>query len=325
LSGAEHERRKDPEAPARRVIRVMTWNALAGGWPRLDAIEAVIRDAQPDVIGLQEIERRTLDALAERLGMARVDGPTSGGRGAPVGLLSRWPIREAPSHKDAPLRNALLEALIEPPDAPPLRVFVVHLAGVYTAWRAGEWIRQRELRYTLAHLRQAQTERDEPCLLMGDFNSLAPGEPLRASRLLLRAAELDAQRAKGAELPGLPGIDKVLPPSLLPLGRALVALARWSPSAALLDAATGAYFPRAVIAETRAAGLVDLATAQPGPCEPRMTCPADKPAGRIDYIFANSALASRLIACHPLGDTPTRPVSAASDHRPVLATLALGQ
>ncbi len=306
------------------VTRVMTWNALAGGWPRLDAIEAVIRDIRPDVVGLQEIEPRTLDALADRLGMERVCGVSNSGRGSPVGLLSRWPVREVPAHSGAPLLNAMLEARIEPPGAAPLRVFVAHLAAKYNAWRAGEGIRLREIHGILARMAQTQARDGEPQLLMGDFNSLAPGEPLLASRLLLRAADLDAERAKGADLPGLPGLDKVLPPPLRPLGNAMVALARWSPVAALLDAATGLYFPRAVIAETRAAGLVDLtAAAQPDPRQREMTCPSDNPAGRIDYIFASSALAKGLIACETLADCESRPITAASDHRPVLATLAL--
>jgi endonuclease/exonuclease/phosphatase family metal-dependent hydrolase len=215
----------------------------------------------------------------------------------------------------------MLEARIQPPDAAPLRVFVAHLSANYSAWRAGEGRRLRELRNVLARISQTQA-RGEPFLLMGDFNSLAPGEPLLASRLLLRAADYDAERAQGADLPGLPGLDKVLPPPLRPLGRALVALARWSPAAALLDAATGLYFPRSVVAETRAAGLVDLyAAAQPDPRQRQMTCPSDRPAGRIDYIFASPALASGLITCAPLVECEARPINAASDHRPVLATL----
>ena len=318
VTDEERSERKEP------VARVMTWNTLSGGWPRLDAIEAVIRDARPDVIGLQEIEPRTLDALAERLGMERVYGVSKSGRGSPVGLLSRWPVREAPSQSDVSLINAMLEAVIEPPGAAPLRVFVAHLSAEYTAWRAGEGARLHEIHAILARMAQAQARDGEPQLLMGDFNSLAPGEPLLASRLLLRAAKIDAERAKGAELSGLPGLEKVLPPPLRPLGNALVKLTRWKPVAALLDTAAGAYLPRTVIAETRGAGFVDLAaTAQPDPRQREMTCPSDNPAGRIDYIFASPALAKGLIACETLADCESRPITAASDHRPVLATLAL--
>lgn len=306
------------------VARVMTWNVLTGGWPRIEAIEAVIRDARPDVVGVQEIGPRALVRLADRLGMERALCVPSGGRGPAVGLLSRWPVREGPAHTGALRRDALLEAVIEPPGATPVRVFVTHLTAAYSAWRAGEGVRLAELRYILARMSQARVEGGEPQLLMGDFNSMAPGEPLRASRLLLRAARHDVERAKGADLAGLPSVAKVLPPPLRPLGRALVALARLAPVAGLIDAAAGIYTPRAVIAETVGSGLVDLqAAACPDPRQRVMTCPSDAPAGRIDYIFASAGLAMGLIACEPLTDTPARPVSLASDHRPVLAALGL--
>lgn len=313
-----------PEIQQAPVARVMTWNALSGGWPRIQEIEAVIRDARPDVVGLQEIGPRALVRLGDRLGMERALSARTGRGGPTVGLLSRWPVREGPLHGDAPLRNALLEVVIEPPGAAPLRVFVTHLAAAYSAWRAGEGVRLPELRYILARMSQARVEGGEPQMLMGDFNSLPPGEPLLASRLLLRAAGHDAERAKGADLEGLPSVAKVLPPPLRPLGDALVSLARLTPFAALIDAVGGVYTPRAVITETVASGLIDLqAAACPDPLARVMTCPSDAPAGRIDYIFASPALAAGLIACAPLTDTPTRPVIAASDHRPVLASLTL--
>ncbi|HEX9038519.1 MAG TPA: endonuclease/exonuclease/phosphatase family protein [Ktedonobacterales bacterium] len=304
------------------VARVMTWNVLAGGWPRLDAIEAVIRDARPDVIGMQEILPDALDALARRLDMRPLSAPSLSGRGSPVGLLSRWPARVAATHANVPLRNALLEAEIAPPGAPPIRVAVVHLAAAYSAWRAGEGVRLREIGLALARI--APEPDRQRLLLMGDFNSLAPGEDILAARLLLRAADNDAERAQGAELDGLPGLAKVLPPPLRPVGDALVAAARWAPVARLFDSATGVYIPRAVVATTRASGLVDLAAAvQPDPRLRPMTCPSDEPAGRIDYLFASPPLAKALLGCETLTDAPARPVTAASDHRPVLAALGL--
>jgi endonuclease/exonuclease/phosphatase family metal-dependent hydrolase len=321
-AAAMNEPENEPEAPR---ARIMTWNVRSGGWSRREAIEAVIRAARPDIAGLQEIAPRTIDALAERLGMERVYSTPTSWHGSSVGLLSRWPVRVVPPHTDAPLLNAMLEAVIEPPGAAPLRVFVAHLAAAYNAWRAGESVRLRELRHILDGMAQAQEKGGEPQLLMGDFNSLAPDEPLLASRLLLGAAENDAARAKGAsDLEGLPGLAKVLPPPLRSLGSALVALARWSPAATLLDAAAGAYTPRAVVAQTRAAGLIDLyAAALPDPRMRQLTCPANDPAGRIDYLFASPALAQGLLTCAIVVDSQACPVIAASDHRPVLATLAL--
>lgn len=308
------------QAPTQSV-RVMTYNILSGGWPRVDALEAVIRDARADVIGMQEAEPRTVDELARRLGMYSALSPSR--RGSSVALLSRWPLRETQPHTSAPLHNALLEAVIEPEGGAPLRIFVAHLTASYTAWRAGEGERLRELAYILERMR-ATAKTGEPPLLMGDFNSLPPDERLLASRLLLHAAHNDVRRAQGDDMTGQPGVAKVLPAPLRPLANALVGLARLPALASACDAFAAVYVPRAVTRQTRAAGYIDLyARTHPDPQRREMSCPAQNPAGRIDYIFASPALAAHLATCELLGDTPGCPVSRASDHRPMLAALSL--
>lgn len=306
---------------ATRSVRVMTYNILAGGWPRRDALEAVMRDARADIIGMQEVDPRTLEELAQRLEMRSALSPSR--RGSPVALLSRWPLRETHLHEDSPIRNALLEAVVELEDGASLRIFVAHLAAGYTAWRAGEGERLRELAYILERMRAAGKS-GEPQLLMGDFNSLPPDERLLASRLLLHAAQNDIRRAQGDDMKGQPGVAKVLPSPLRPLASALVSLSRTPLVARATDLTAALYVPRAVVRQTRAAGFTDLYTmTHPDPRQREFSCPAQNPAGRIDYIFASDGLTPRLTACDLLGDTPTRPVSEASDHRPMLATLTL--
>ncbi len=306
---------------ATRTARVMTYNILAGGWPRIDALEAVMRDARADIIGLQEVSQRTLTELGRRLGMQTALGPSR--HGSAVGLLSRWPLREVIPHAEAPLHNALLEAVVAPEGVAPLRIFVAHLAAPYSAWRGGESVRLRELAYILARMR-ATADTAEAQLLMGDFNSLPPDERLLASQLLLYAADNDTRRAQGGDLKGHPGVAKILPASLRPLARTLIGLARSPALARVFDLAASAYVPRTVIRQTRAAGYTDLYTVtHPDPQRREMSCPAQRPAGRIDYIFGNATLAPWLAACELLGATPTSPVTQASDHRPMLATLAL--
>lgn len=307
--------------PATRDVRVMTYNILAGGWPRVDALETVMRDARADIIGVQEAAAHTLTELASRLGM--FSALSWSRRGSPTGLLSRWPLCDVDPHADGPLLNGLLEAVVEPEGAPPLRIFVTHLAASYTAWRAGEGQRLRELSYILERMRAASADGVDS-VLMGDFNSLPPDERLLASRLLLHTADNDARRAQGDDLTGQPGVSKVLPKPLRPLANGLVDLARQPALGWIADLAAGVYVPRAVVRRTRAAGYTDLYTAtHPDARQREMSCPSQNPAGRIDYIFANPTLASRLATCELLGDTPTCPVTLASDHRPMLATLAL--
>lgn len=307
---------------ATRTIRVLTYNILTGGWPRRDAIEAVIRDTRADIIALDEASPETLEALANSLGMYSAFSQGSP-HGWSVGLLSRWPLQETHQHANSPLNNALLEAVIVPDGAAPLRIFAAHLTAHYSHWRAGEGQRLRELAYILDRMRATEGDGAEH-ILLGDFNSLAPGERLLASQLLLHAAALDDRRGQGESLDGLPTIAKVLPRPLRPLAEALIHLAQKPALAAVCDFIAGRYTPRAVVRQTRAAGYIDLyAATHPDLAQREGSCPSHDPAGRIDYIFASPALASRLVACEVLSDSPTRPVSRASDHRPVLATLAL--
>jgi endonuclease/exonuclease/phosphatase family metal-dependent hydrolase len=310
--------------PATATIGVLTYNILVGGGPRLGAIESVIRDSGADVIGLQEVARPDLlAALADRLGMhhALASSPS----GWHVGVLSRWPLVEARGYGGPNMVRGLLEAVVQPPNGERMRVFVTHLvAGFNQPW-AGERRRLREVEYVLERMATARAS-GEPHVLVGDFNSLAPGERLEATGVLRHALAVDAERAaKGHQYEGLPSVDFVLPPVARPFRPLLVAAARGGPLGWLCDSVAGAYVPRAVVRRVRAAGYTDCyAVRHPDRRTRAFTCPLPAPAGRIDYVFASAALAKRLVGCEVLTDTPTRAVSRASDHRPVLATFRLG-
>lgn len=298
------------------TLRVMTYNILNGGEGRLDALAAVIADTAPDLVGLQEVRQpEALDWLATRLGMyaALARSPISGDH---VGVLSRWPLTVVAHEAPPPLLKTLLEACVAIPGGPTLRFFSVHLAAQYANLRAGEGRRVREIRYALARMRQA-LDAGEPHLLVGDFNSLAPGEPLRASRILTETLSRSEEEARQKRLPG---VHNVVPAPLRPLVNPLALGLRLPPVAALFDALVGSYVPRRVIRMLRRAGYVDCFAAQhPGPKEWAASCPTAAPAGRIDYIFASPDLAPRLRACEIVREAPARPVAAASDHYPVLA------
>jgi endonuclease/exonuclease/phosphatase family metal-dependent hydrolase len=314
------------DAPAgTATVAIMTYNILAGGGPRLAAIESVIRDAGADLVGLQEVIRPDLlAALGERLGMQHAIAYAPSGWH--IGVLSRWPIVETHAHAGPEMARALLEALIELPDGGRLRLFVTHLRAGFSDRRAGELRRLSELAFVLDHMRAARTS-GEPHVLVGDFNSLAPGERFRATRVLRHALAVDAvRREQAVRLDGHPSVAYILPPLARPFRVALEAASGVAPLAWFCDVVAGLYMPRAVVRRTRAAGYVDCyAALHPDVRSRDFTCPEPKPAGRIDYVFASPALAPRLVSCEVLTETPTSPITSASDHRPVVARFRLGE
>lgn len=311
------------DATGGQLVRVLTYNILHGGGSRLDAIEAVIRASGADIVGMQEVlDPRALTILADRLGMHAAHSPSY--TKWSVGLLSRWPICDVDANGSERMRKALLAATVTTPGGAALRVYVTHLAANYFEPFAGEPRRYREAGVVLRRMHASRVA-GEPHLVMGDFNSLAPGEPLQASNILRLALRVDAARADGAAMLGLPGIAAVVPGPLLPLRALLRRIAASDWLCRPFDLAISAYVPRLVIRRMLAVGYVDCYTAtHPIVAARERTCPIHAPAGRIDYIFASPALATRIHSCDILTDAPGRPVNAASDHCPVLAVLRLG-
>jgi endonuclease/exonuclease/phosphatase family metal-dependent hydrolase len=89
-------------------------------------------------------------------------------RGESLAYMSRQPIAHAAWHQPRVSRHAFLEVV---PAGDPWRIFGVHLSAVHAAWT--EWRRWYELRALLVAVQQHQVG---PHALVGDFNTLAPGE-----------------------------------------------------------------------------------------------------------------------------------------------------
>jgi endonuclease/exonuclease/phosphatase family metal-dependent hydrolase len=164
-------------------IRAMTWNVwwrFGGNWrEREPGLLEVIRDVNPDVLGIQECwaegERTQADVIAEALGghaaFVEVDLPpaTAEGDGAAMGLglVCRWPISavETVPVPSEGRRNAALVATIGHPDGE-LRVVV----GA-TSW---EPERVEETAVQVAELqrltREGRAERPNPSILLADLN-----------------------------------------------------------------------------------------------------------------------------------------------------------
>ena len=87
-----------------------------------------------------------------------------------LGFMSRIPIAHYEWHRPRVSRHAFLEIV---PEGLPFRVFGVHLSAVFAAWTESR--RVFELRAMLSSIKRHQ---DGFHALVGDFNTVAPGELL---------------------------------------------------------------------------------------------------------------------------------------------------
>jgi exodeoxyribonuclease-3 len=157
------------------ILRLLSYNIRYGGTRREAPLARVIGDAAPDLVVVQEA---TNPAVIERL--SRDAGlPYWGARpGLSLGFISRRPLARALWHKPRVSRHAFLELQLE---GVAWRFFGVHLSAVHAAWT--ETRRTYELRALLAAIGR---EQPGPHALVGDFNTLAPGELLDVGALPLR-------------------------------------------------------------------------------------------------------------------------------------------
>ena len=152
------------------MLRLLSYNIRRGGVGREDKIAAVIQECSPDLVVLQEATHpEVVERLAKECNMphwAAKDGYS-------LGFISREPIEHHQWHDPAPLRRAYLEIKLAD-----VAVFGVHLSAVHS--NITERLRKRELR---ALLKSIEHHQDGFHVLAGDFNTLAPGEPLDLRKL----------------------------------------------------------------------------------------------------------------------------------------------
>ena len=161
------------------MTRLLSYNIRHGGSGRESELAAVIRAAHPDVVVFQEA---TKPAVIERL--ARDTGLPHWGarRGESLGYLSRQPLEHVQWRKPRVSRHAFIEVV---PAGGAWRIIGVHLSAVHAAWT--EQRRRYELRALLLAIQQHQ---HGPHVLVGDFNTLAPGELLDFTKLPARLRAL---------------------------------------------------------------------------------------------------------------------------------------
>lgn len=153
-------------------MKLLTYNIRFGGTGRVEPIAAVVNACAPDLVVLQEATRPdVVERLAAATGMTRWASLP----GHSVAYMSRLEIARHLWHRTPPTRRRFLEIV---PAAGDTRVFGVHLTAVHSNWT--ERVRVRELTAVLAGIRR------EPRgfhVVLGDFNTLAPGATLDLRRL----------------------------------------------------------------------------------------------------------------------------------------------
>jgi endonuclease/exonuclease/phosphatase family metal-dependent hydrolase len=155
------------------ILRILSYNIRFGGRGREQRIADVIRSANADLVVLQEAtDTRVVERLADLTGL-----PTFAAKPKhSVACLSRTAVDEHKWHYHPQLERAVLEI-----DVQGMRLFGVHLRATHS--NLTERGRMLEVR---AILEFTSRYRDEFHLLIGDFNTLAPGELLNMQKLPTR-------------------------------------------------------------------------------------------------------------------------------------------
>jgi exodeoxyribonuclease-3 len=154
------------------TLRLLSYNIRHGGSGREAALATVIRAARPDVVVFQEATKpHVIAQLAHDTGLDYWGSR----RGESLGYLSRQPLDHVEWRKPRVSRHAFLEIV---PAGGVWRIVGVHLSAVHAAWT--ERRRRYELRALLLAIQQHQ---HGPHVLVGDFNTVAPGEVVDFTKL----------------------------------------------------------------------------------------------------------------------------------------------
>lgn len=154
------------------MLRVLSYNIRFGGAGREDLIADVIREANPDVVMLQEASDPLVVArIAQRAEMPYWDARER----FSTGFVSRTRLDAHTWHHPYGARHAFLE-LVLPGDSG--RLYGLHLHPWFSKW--SEQRRAREIRALLDAIKEHQHGFH---LIAGDFNALAPGAVLNTRNM----------------------------------------------------------------------------------------------------------------------------------------------
>jgi exodeoxyribonuclease-3 len=154
------------------TLKLLSYNIRFGGRGRESRIAEVIRGVAPDLVVFQEAtDTRVIERLAEETGLKI----WAARRAHSIGFISRLDIAEHQWHYPVGARHSFLEIVLADGGA---RIFGLHLSARFSKW--SERRRGREIRLLLKGIEEHQHGFH---VLVGDFNTLAPGELLDVRRM----------------------------------------------------------------------------------------------------------------------------------------------
>jgi endonuclease/exonuclease/phosphatase family metal-dependent hydrolase len=154
------------------IVKLLSYNIRFGGRGREQELAAVINGVAPDLVVFQE----AIDAeLIKRLGAATEMQFWSARSEHSIGYISRLAVAHHEWHYPAGAKHSFLEIVLADTES---RVFGLHLSSMFSKW--GEQRRAREIR---ALLKSIERHQEGFHVLVGDFNTLAPGEVLDTRRM----------------------------------------------------------------------------------------------------------------------------------------------
>jgi exodeoxyribonuclease-3 len=154
------------------IVKLLSYNIRFGGRGRENELAAVIKAVGPDIVVFQE----AIDPeLIKRLSVATQLPFWSSRAEHSIGYISRIEVAHHEWHYPAGAKHSFLEIVLTGSEN---RIFGLHLSSMFSKW--GEQRRTREIRALLKSIERYQNGFH---VLVGDFNTLAPGEVLETRRM----------------------------------------------------------------------------------------------------------------------------------------------
>jgi exodeoxyribonuclease-3 len=154
------------------IVKLLSYNIRFGGRKRERELTGVIREVTPDIVVFQE----AIDPdVISRLSVATELPFWAARREHSIGYISRLEISHHEWHYPAGAKHSFLEIALAGSEA---RIFGLHLSSTFSKW--SERRRVREIRALLKSIERHQAGFH---VLVGDFNTLAPGEILDVRRM----------------------------------------------------------------------------------------------------------------------------------------------